>query len=100
MNFEVALPAIKVAMNSAMFRKSAPKNKFKFVDGELFSNMSSENWIKLKGNCFFTVNDVLADDWQIENIKEQYGLEILYKISIKQFVIKFDKTYIVWYTWG
>lgn len=68
MNFEVALPAIKVGMKSAMFRKSAPKTKYKFVDGELYSNMFSENWMKLKGNCFFTVNDVLADDWEIENL--------------------------------
>ena len=70
MNFEIALPAIKVAMKSAMFRKSTPQTKYKYVDGNLYSTLNSENWMKLKGNCYFTITDILADDWQIENLSE------------------------------
>ena len=68
MKFEVALPAIKVGMKSAMFRKSTPKVKYKYLDGFMYSTLNSDNWMKLKGNCYLTIDDILAEDWEVINI--------------------------------
>ena len=70
MKFEVALPAIKVGMKSVMFRKSTPKVKYKYLDGFLYSTFASENFMKLKGNCYLTIDEILAEDWQVENLSD------------------------------
>jgi hypothetical protein len=63
MRFEAALSACRTASNVSMRRKSADHLEYCLENGKMLLSVRKNSW-HFWGH-YFSVNDILADDWEI-----------------------------------